>query len=169
MKEVVAIRQRPLMLCKWCGHPSGPGPACGVCGSPLDLRLHGGRAFSEDLFSHQRLLRPARTEASQRPGLEAPLESQPKGQDREPREAPARSEIVVSCSPRPLEVAGDSRSEPLAGSGPLLVLESGRWWSASPAPGARAALRRETGRTWVTRIATFLGSVWALDFLVSHV
>jgi hypothetical protein len=167
MKESVAIRQRPMMLCKWCGHPSGPGPACRVCGSPLDLRLQGLQAFSEDLFSHQRLFRPTQAEAPLGEEVQAPLASRPGEPDRSPGEVPVQSQAVAPVIA--MEEATDSPSEAEADPGPLLVLESRRWWAASPEPAVRAALRRETARTLVTRIAAFVGSVWLLDFLVTHV
>jgi hypothetical protein len=166
MKESVAIRQGPLMLCKWCGHPSAPGRVCGACGSPLDLRLHSAQAFSEDLFSHQRLLRPARTEAPVGERVEAPLASRPIEPDRPSREVSARSEIVA---PAALEPATDNRSEAETDPGQLIVLDSGSWWAASSTPAVRAALRREIGRTWVTWAGGFVGSVWVVDFLVTHV
>jgi hypothetical protein len=166
MKESVAIRQRPLMLCKWCGHQSGPGPGCRVCGSPLDLRLHGVQAFSQDLFSHQRLLRPAHVEAPLDEGDGAPLASRPIEPDRPSGEGPERSHIVASAA---MEDVTDNQSEAETDPGPLIVLKPGLSWAISPTPAVRAALRREIGRTWATRAGAFVGSVWLLDFLVTHV
>jgi hypothetical protein len=87
-------------------------------------------------------------------------------QDRPSREAPARTHIVV---PAAMEDVTDNRSEAETDPGPLIVLDSGSWWAASPEPAVRAALRREIGRTWAIRVGAFVGSVWVLDFLVTHV